>query len=147
MGDSFKCWRRKTQNCVQPRFGRALFALKFLVLALTGWMVLIMAIVGCFSPLFISLFAYAVGSIVFRLGWVVPCTVLGIFCGIAMDLHVKGGSIEAQMWETVRSIIAGFVVGLLAGIVLDGNSQVADHGDIGKSQSTDTPPPLEPDHA
>lgn len=69
------------------------------------------------------LFVCAVAGFVFRLGSVVPSSVFGTFWGIALDLHVKGGSIESQMWETVRSVSVGFIAGVVVGVLLDRQAQ------------------------
>ncbi|MBN2475468.1 MAG: hypothetical protein JXB62_12730 [Pirellulales bacterium] len=66
-----------------------------------------------------ALFACSTVAIVFRLGWPVPCMILGILAGIALDPAIKGGTIDSQMWETVSCICVGAFIGLLIGVFLD----------------------------
>lgn len=54
-----------------------------------------------------------------RLGWSVPCMVLGTFFGFIVDARPKGGPVDAQMWETVSSIIVGALIGFAIGLIAD----------------------------
>src|SRR5579859_7240504 len=68
---------------------------------------------------FVGLAACCLAAFVFRWGYSVPCVVLGLLVGGYLDLHVKGGSVESQMWETVTSVAIGTAMGLLVGVALD----------------------------
>jgi hypothetical protein len=59
-------------------------------------------------------------ALVLRVGWVIPCTVAGVYVGLIMDARVKGGTYESQMLETVVSICGGAIAGFLVGSMVDG---------------------------
>lgn len=116
----------------------ALFVFKILVASWTGF---IAAACWRFEAgwvwqlMFITLFLYAVASLVFRWGWLLPCVIAGAICGLGMDNAVKGGSPESRVWETVRSIGFGIGGGFLIGLILDEfdsgdqRTSIADAGD------------------
>ena len=68
------------------------------------------------AKIFAVLFAYSIVSIVFRLGWTVPCIIAGTICGSGLDTAVKNGSLERQMGETATKLYFGIVVGLVIGL-------------------------------
>ena len=77
--------------------------------------------VGAYRPSML-LGVLAVGTLlsaVLRLGWSVPCLVVGAVIGMILDAHPKSGSIDAQMRETVASIMCGTMAGLFIGLSLD----------------------------
>lgn len=70
---------------------------------------------------------FGVGSLiaaVLRLGWAVPCMVLGCFVGFLADNDIKGGTPESQMWETVSNLLGGTLLGLVGGVFLDGGIEL-----------------------
>ena len=59
-------------------------------------------------------------SLLLRCGWVVPCTIAGVYFGLLfLDPPVKGGTAESQMYETVGNIFVGTILGLGVGLFLD----------------------------
>lgn len=62
----------------------------------------------------------ALAALVLPVGWSIPGMIAGVYGGLIADMHVKGGAIESQMWETVTSIGIGAIVGLAIGLAIDG---------------------------
>jgi len=52
-------------------------------------------------------------SIFLRVGWATPCMIAGVYVGMILDAHVKGGTAESQMYETVWAITLGAAFGLV----------------------------------
>lgn len=61
----------------------------------------------------------ALVSLALPVGWVVPCTVAGVYLGMVLDPPVKGGTTESQMMETATWIVVGTVIGFVVGIWMD----------------------------
>ncbi len=72
------------------------------------------------SRLAVSMGVAAFLALVLRVGWVIPCTIAGVYVGLIMDAHVKGGTDESQMLETVVSICGGAFAGFVIGLMIDG---------------------------
>jgi hypothetical protein len=67
-----------------------------------------------------SLGAVALLSVVIRVGWVIPCTIAGVYVGMCvLDPPIKGGDPESQMMETVSAICIGTVLGMAVGFLID----------------------------
>ena len=69
--------------------------------------------------LFASLLFYFCVTFKLCCGWVPFMVIAGTILGLMSDPIVKGGSIDGQMWETVRHLAGGTAIGLLVGLVLD----------------------------
>ena len=67
-----------------------------------------------------SLGTVAAITVFLRVGWAVPCTIVGTYLGLISDAHIKGGSCESQAWETVHAIVFGTIFGFGVGLFLDG---------------------------
>ncbi len=74
---------------------------------------------GYFWRLYSGLFAGSTTALLFRSGWLIPCTVCGTIFGIFLDPPIKGGTIDSQMWETVSSLWSGVIAGIVIGFVID----------------------------
>jgi hypothetical protein len=77
--------------------------------------------VGAYRPSMV-LGVLAIGALLsalLRLGWSVPCLVVGAVIGMILDANPKSGPIDAQLRETVASIMCGTMVGLFLGLSLD----------------------------
>ena len=111
---------KKNDGYVRPK-RRVLLAVQILLAAITGLLAVCVWSVdgGQIWKLFAGLFACSTASLIFRLGWLVPCIVCGILAGIFLDPSIKGGTIESQMWETVSYICSGAVAGFVVGLVID----------------------------
>lgn len=72
------------------------------------------------SQLAVSMGVAAFLALVLRVGWVIPCTIAGVYVGLIMDARVKGGSDESQMLKTVASICGGAIAGFVVGFMIDG---------------------------
>lgn len=68
---------------------------------------------------FVGLGACCLAAFVFGWGYSVPCVVLGLLLGAFLDLRVKGGTAESQMWETVTSVAICTAIGLIVGVAAD----------------------------
>ena len=66
-----------------------------------------------------SLGVVAAITLSLRVGWTIPSMIAGTYAGLVADAHVKGGTLESQMWETVSAMVLGAMVGLFAGLVID----------------------------
>ena len=73
-------------------------------------------------PLFACLSVYSMVAAILRLGWLVPCTIIGVTIGVFLDPLIKRGTIESQMGQTVTRICYGTLVGLVVGFIIDINS-------------------------
>jgi hypothetical protein len=68
-----------------------------------------------------SLGGVALLSVVIRVGWVIPCTIAGVYVGMCvLDPAIKGGDPESQMMETVGAICIGTVLGMAVGFLIEG---------------------------
>ncbi len=116
---------KKNVGEIRPK-RRALLTVQILLVAITGLLaVRIWSIDGGQAwKLFAGLCACSTASLIFRMGWLVPCIVIGTFAGTLLDAKVKGGTIESQMWETVWSICSGAVVGCVIGLIVDSPRRV-----------------------
>ena len=72
--------------------------------------------------LFIGLGMVSLLCIVLKTGWTSPMTILGVYVGIVLDAHVKSGSADAQIMETVRTIATSTGIGLFFGLLIDWQS-------------------------
>lgn len=61
----------------------------------------------------------AFASIFLRVGWFVPFAIAGAFLGMSLDAQPKGGTVESQMQETVKSILGGTICGFVIGAMID----------------------------
>ena len=69
-------------------------------------------------------------SIFLRVGWLVPFTIAGFYCGLfVLDPVVKGGTSETQMYETVTYVFFGTIIGFVIGAAMDyfQSQQKGDH--------------------
>jgi len=105
---------------VRPR-RRALLAVQIVLAVITGLLALRVWSIdgGQVWKLLAGLSACTTAALIFRLGWLVPCIVLGTLAGILLDPAIKGGTIESQMWETVSYICFGAVAGFVVGLMID----------------------------
>lgn len=91
-----------------------------------GLAILAVASEGRFAQgfnLFACLAALCAFAAAARLGWPVPCMVIGILCGILYDAGPKGGTLEAQAWETVVTVFFCASAGLGVGLLLSARSR------------------------
>lgn len=58
-------------------------------------------------------------SLVLRAGWIAPCMTCGIFLGVMSTAGLRGGPIEAQIREDIRTIAISAFLGLVVGCALD----------------------------
>ncbi|MBN2581110.1 MAG: hypothetical protein JXB10_19160 [Pirellulales bacterium] len=118
---------------------RVLFAVQILLAAMTGLSAFRIWSIngGQVWKLFAGLFIFMMVSLILRLGWIVPCMVVGTLTGAFLDPMIKGGTIESQMWETVRYICGGAIVGLVLGLVIDGVCAESQYQNDKKPDATD----------
>jgi hypothetical protein len=58
-------------------------------------------------------------SIVLNAGWTPTLTILGAYLGFILDAHVKSGTKESQLIETIITFILCSLVGCASGLVAD----------------------------
>ncbi len=80
---------------------------------------------------FLGFGAISLLSIIVRVGWFVPCTICGVYCGIFVDATTKHGTFEWQMYGTVLTVLASTTIGLVLGILLDAASRPLEEGTRG----------------
>lgn len=105
----------------RPRRNWVTFGIQVSLAVLTGILALWIWSVdgGTIWVLYAALSVGAATSAAMRLGWVPTCTIAGIVAGDWSDPTVKGGPVDAQMWETAGHLAGGLLVGLLVGLFLD----------------------------
>jgi len=69
--------------------------------------------------LLVSLLLYIAAAFELRCGWAPFTVIAGTVLGLMSDPIVKGGSIDGQMWETVRHLAGGMAIGFVVGLALD----------------------------
>ncbi len=69
--------------------------------------------------LLVSLLLYIAAAFELRCGWVPFTVIAGTVFGLIGNPSVKGGSIDGQMWESVRHLARGMAIGFLVGLILD----------------------------
>lgn len=103
-----------------PR-SRTLLTVQILLTTLTGVFTLLAWLndIGPYWRLYAGLFAGSMTALIFRSGWLIPCTVCGTLFGIFIDPPIKSGPIDAQMWQTVSNLWSGVIAGLVMGVAIE----------------------------
>jgi hypothetical protein len=129
---------QKSLACARPK-RRALYTVQILLATMTGLSAFRIWSIngGQVWKLFAGLFVFMMVSLILRLGWLVPCMVVGTLTGIFLDPLIKGGTIESQMWETVRYICGGTIAGLVLGLVIDSTCAASYNQNDKKPNATD----------
>ena len=111
---------KKNAGDISPRC-RSLMAVQTVLMAITALLAIQDWSVGRgrLWEFLAGLCACSAVSLIFRMGWVVPCTIIGLGVGAFLDGPIKGGTYESQMWETVRSICGGAAAGFFVGLGID----------------------------
>ena len=74
------------------------------------WTWQIAVVLACFSCL----------ALVFRLGWLVPCTVIGVFLGcFVCPPPIGSGTAVSKMQDTISGIWQGTAFGVVVGLAID----------------------------
>jgi hypothetical protein len=109
---------KKTRKSSRSAF---LVGTQVLLTLITGWLAFQMYLAdgGSVWFLFAVLAICSFVSIVFRTGWIIPCTVLGTIIGIFSDVGIKGGTAESRVWETFRYVLPGAIIGMVVGAIAD----------------------------
>ncbi|QDT26876.1 hypothetical protein Enr10x_21870 [Gimesia panareensis] len=104
-----------------PARSRVLLTVQILLTLLTGSFALLSWWNDSvyFWRLYSGLFAGSLTALIFRSGWLIPCTVCGTLFGIFLDPTIKGGTIDSQMWETVSSLWSGVIAGVVFGFAIN----------------------------
>lgn len=116
----------------RPPRSRTLLAVQILLIIITGLFTFLAWSndIGQVWKLYAGLFAVSMAALIFRSGWLIPCTVCGTIIGDLSDPPVKGGTIDSQMWETVSCLWSGVIAGILIGFSIDATlSELEDETD------------------
>lgn len=108
-----------TPRIISRQQSETIFWVQLILVGLTGLLAAQCWYVGegMGWTLFACLCAGTIVAMAFRLGWLVPCIVIGTIVGLFLDPLVKSGSLESQMWETAWHIGGGIAVGSVVGVV------------------------------
>jgi hypothetical protein len=75
--------------------------------------------------LYAALACYSLVCLIFKFGWLVPCTIIGTHIGVLMDQPIKGMVIGSRFAETMLLIVGCAICGLFAGLMADGPDLVS----------------------
>jgi hypothetical protein len=67
----------------------------------------------------------AIAALVFRLGWLIPCTLVGPIIGVMTMPAVRMGPIDAQREEDVIRIVFWTIAGFILGFCIDASNRAA----------------------
>ena len=117
------------QADLQGPTGRALVCVKWILFVITASFTATLWVEGTNRRLLVfwaGLFVAVSAAIVFRGGWLIPCTICGVLGGFLLDPPVQGGPADAQIMQTVWLIIIGTVIGCVTGLLVDANKPSSD---------------------
>lgn len=111
----------KVERCFSQQ-QTSLLLLKILLISFTGWISIAVLNADHGQPaqrIFAALFLYSIASLVFRWGWVIPCTVVGTVLGLFAGDSFTGCVVESQMSDAVTKIVFGLAGGFVIGWLFD----------------------------